>query len=737
MTLAPGTKVGPYEILARIGAGGMGEVWKARDTRLGRIVAIKKVKEQHSERFKQEARSIAALNHPNICQLFDIGPDYLVLEYVEGKSIPCPLPEREAVRLAIQIATALEEAHKKGILHRDIKPSNIMMTDEGSVKLLDFGLAKLYEQDAGSAGVPPAISKSPTAEFPATQAGAVLGTLAYMSPEQAQGQPADARSDIFSFGLLLYEMLSGRRAFSGDSTPAVMAALLRDEPLPLQSSPSLEKIVRRCLVKQPSGRYQTMSEVKAALDLLLADKVSAASAEPQPSIAVLPFVNMSGDKEQEYFSDGLAEEIINALAQIPGLKVIARTSSFSFRGKETDIGQIRDRLKVQNVLEGSVRRSGNRIRITAQLINTADESHLWSQRYDREMTDVFIIQDEISQAIAEKLRLRLAGGRPLVKGQTENLEAYNLCLKGRYHLFEMTPQSMRKSKECYEQALALDPNWSLAWNGLAFSLFHLGYAGSAPPKTTNAQAKRAALKALELDSRLPEAHATMGLLHAVGYDWINAELEFRRALEINPASAEVSALYDYYYLVPMRRLDEALAESRKALEVDPLSPFLHFRLGERYYLTQQWDRALEKFRDAFELGSYYFWAPLFTGVIYVGSKKFSEAIQAAEIAVRIEERSPILKGYLGWIYAKSGRTAEAQKLLSELHERARVEYVPYFSFLAIHLGLREIDMAFDMVEKAVEEREFKMTHLHVDPLFDPLRSHPRYPALLRKMNLEP
>jgi serine/threonine protein kinase len=267
MTLAPGTRLGPYEILAPIGAGGMGEVWKARDTRLGRVVAIKKVKEQHSERFKQEARSIAALNHPLICQLHDIGPDYLVLEYVEGKPLQSPLPEKEAVRLAIQIATALEEAHRNGVIHRDLKPANIMVTDKGSVKLLDFGLAKLYEQDASS-------SMAVTADYPATQAGAVLGTVAYMSPEQAQGQPADARSDIFSFGLVLYELLSGRRAFSGDTPLVIGSALMKEEPSPLQASPSLERIVRRCLAKQPSDRYQTMSEVKAALKQVVAEKAT-------------------------------------------------------------------------------------------------------------------------------------------------------------------------------------------------------------------------------------------------------------------------------------------------------------------------------------------------------------------------------------------------------------------------------------------------------------------------------
>ena len=385
----PGSKLGPYEILSSIGSGGMGSVYKARDTRLGRTVAIKKVKEQHSERFKQEARSIAALNHPNICQIHDIGDDYLVLEYVEGKPLSSPLPEQEAVRLAIQIATALEEAHQNGIIHRDLKPSNIMVTDKGSVKLLDSGLAKLHEQDAS-------ISSLPTADFPATQAGAILGTVAYMSPEQAQGQLADARSDIFSFGLVLYEMLSGRRAFSGDSNFSVMTAIVSKEPASVQASPQLERVVKRCLEKKPAERYQTMAELKAALEKAGKPKVAVSSEEPQPSIAVLPFVNMSGDKEQEYFSDGLAEEIINALTKIPELKVVARTSAFAFKGKEQDIRKIGETLNVSTILEGSVRKAANRIRITAQLIKAADGYHLWSERYDREMTDVFAVQDEIA-----------------------------------------------------------------------------------------------------------------------------------------------------------------------------------------------------------------------------------------------------------------------------------------------------------------------------------------------------
>ncbi len=729
MTIAPGTKLGPYEILAPIGAGGMGEVWKARDTRLGRIVAIKKVKEQHSERFKREARSIAALNHPNICQLFDIGPDYLVLEYVEGKPLSSPLPEKEAVRLAIQIAAALEEAHRNGIIHRDLKPSNIMVTNKGSVKLLDFGLAKLYEQDAS-------ISSSPTADYPATQAGAVLGTVAYMSPEQAQGQPADARSDIFSFGLVLYEMLSGRRAFSGDNSLAILAAIQKSSPLPVQASPSLEKIVRRCLAKQPSGRYQTVSEIKTALEQVSGEMASKISSKPQPSIAVLPFVNMSGDKEQEYFSDGLAEEIINALTQIRGLKVSARTSSFSFRGKEADIPEIRDKLKVENILEGSVRRSGNRIRITVQLIDAVNGYHLWSQRYDREMADVFAVQDEISQAVAEKLRIELAAGPRFVKRRTKNVEAYNLYLKGRYQLFKFTPDSFAKGKENFEQAIAADPNYALAWFGLAYLYFYGSSGGFMPAKEANSLCGHAALKALELDETLPEAHSMIAALRASEYDWKGAESEFQRALELDPESWEVLAQYSYFYLFPMRRTQDAVATWREVVERDPLSAFLQVRLGLAYYLTRQWDRAIEQVHKGLELDPHFFLAHTLLCFIYIQTGKLNEALQAAETAAQVSQRTPVSLGTLGCAYVHAGRIDEAQRLLEELQKTSQKTHVSATHFAQIYFALGEIDKCFDCLDKAVDEHDVQFfTWLDI-PYVDPLRSHPRYHALLRKMNLE-
>jgi eukaryotic-like serine/threonine-protein kinase len=726
-----GTKLGPYEIIEAIGAGGMGEVWKARDTRLGRIVAIKKVKEQHSERFKQEARSIAALNHSNICQLYDIGPDYLVLEYIEGKPLLSPLPEKEAVRLAIQIATALEEAHQKGIIHRDLKPSNIMVTDKGSVKLLDFGLAKLYEQDASSSTIA-------TADFPATQAGAVLGTIAYMSPEQAQGQPADARSDIFSFGLVLYEMLSGKRAFVGESHLALMNAIVKDEPHQLRTSPMLGKIVRRCLAKNPSERYQTMSEVRTALNQPLAEKAPVSSPDPQPSIAVLPFVNMSGDKEQEYFSDGLAEEIINALAQISGLKVTARTSAFAFKGKQEDIRRIAEALGVSTILEGSVRKAGNRIRVAAQLIAAADGNHIWSERYDREMTDVFAIQDEISLAIAEKLRMRLSGDRPLVRRHAQNPEAFNLYLKGRYYLFRpVDAEGMTKCKECFEQSIAMDPKYALPWFGLARFYFNMGNIGLISTRAARAQSRQAALKALELDEMLPEAHAMAGVLRAAEFDWAGAEPEFRRALELGPELSDVWWQYSFFYLVPLRRLEESFAAQRRALELDPLSPSMHNLLGTQYFLMRQHDRAIEQYRNLLELDPNYHLAHLMLSLNFIQIGKLDEAVREMETATKSIGFIPLVAAGQSAVYAAAGRKDEARKVLDELRQFSLKASVPAYCFAVIYLALGEIDQSFDWLEKAVEERDANMLIHVASPVSDPLRPHPRWKALMRKMNLEP
>jgi TolB-like protein/tetratricopeptide (TPR) repeat protein/predicted Ser/Thr protein kinase len=720
MTLKPGTQLGPYEILAPIGAGGMGEVWKARDTRLGRIVAIKKVKEQHSERFKQEARSIAALNHPYICQLHDIGEDYLVLEYIEGKPISSPMPEKEAVRLSIQIATALEAAHKKGIIHRDLKPANIMVTDEGSVKLLDFGLAKLYEQDASE-------STLSMADNPPTQTGAILGTVAYMSPEQAQGQTADARSDIFSFGLVLYEMLSGRRAFYGHSTSEVMAALLRDEPPALKASPPIEKIVRRCLAKQLSGRYQTMSEVKAALEQVFAEKATVTVVEPQPSIAVLPFVNMSGDKEQEYFSDGLAEEIINALTHIPGLQVIARTSAFAFKGKQEDIRRIAEMLGVANILEGSVRKAGNRIRVTAQLIAAADGTHLWSERYDRDLTDVFAIQDEIAAAIVGILEVKLSVGPEVKKRHEPNPAANEAYLKARYLWGKHQPEFVARSKEYLEQAIALDPRFALAHCGYADHILFFAGSGYLPAHEAMPRMREEARKALEIDPSLPEAHAMLGIVAAgYDYDWKEAERCFHLAMAHDPVLPLVRQWYGFMYLLPIGRTEEAVRQCKLGVQEDPLNVIARTSLGAALMNAQRLADAQVELHKVLEFGENHPSPLLFLALTYARQEKWAEALYIAEKATPM---LPWIIGILAGVLKRMGEVDRSEKLVQKLMSSENYDVPIGLSLFYLVCG--EIDRAAEWWEKVIEQRSTLATNF--GSVF--FRSTSRWPELARLMNL--
>jgi serine/threonine protein kinase/tetratricopeptide (TPR) repeat protein len=721
MTLAPGTKLGPYEILESIGSGGMGEVWKARNARLGRIVAIKKVKEQHSERFKQEARSIAALNHPNICQIHDIGDDYLVLEYVEGKPLSSPLPEQETVRLAIQIASALEEAHQHGIIHRDLKPSNIMVTEKGSVKLLDFGLAKLYEQDA-------ATSQSPTADVPATQAGAILGTVAYMSPEQAQGKPVDARSDIFSFGLMFYEMLSGKRAFSGDSNFAVMEAIVRQDPPLLQISTSLEKIVKRCLEKQPSARYQRMSALKTELEEVLGKMQSKTSEEPQPSIAVLPFVNMSGDKEQEYFSDGLAEEIINALIKIPGLKVTARTSAFAFRGKEQDIRKIAEILNVQAILEGSVRKSGNRIRVTAQLINASDGYHLWSQRYDRELLDVFALQDEISAAIVEALKVRLGAEAAIAPHRdTPKLPAYEAYLKARYHWGRLRPEPLRLCKEYLDQAISLDPNFALAHCSYADYLLGLTSAGYLPAHQAMPLMRDEARKALAIDPLLPEAYTALGVVTGTyNYDWREAEQCFLKAMAREPIPPSVRQWYGWFYLLPIGRLEESIEQQKQGLKEDPLNFIAHIILAYSYLIAGRFADAEMQARKALEFEENHAWGCMTLAVACAHQGRWTEALPIAERATPlIPEALGTIAGIMEHVREKGRAEEIVQKVLSGEPYGVPKALCHYY-FLS-----GEIDKAAHWNEKMIEQRHLNAAHC-ARWMF---RVSPHWFSLAKHMNL--
>jgi serine/threonine-protein kinase len=701
MPLAPGTQLGPYEILAPIGSGGMGEVWKARDTRLGRIVAIKRLHGPHGERFEQEARAIAALNHPHICQIFDIGPDYLVLEYIDGKPLQGPLPVEEAVRLALQITSALEEAHGRGILHRDLKPANILVTAKGTAKLLDFGLAKLT---AGS-----------DSDLTKTVEGTVMGTAAYMAPEQIEGKPCDARSDVFSFGAVLYEMLAGSRAFDG------MASVLRDDPKP---PPALENLVLRCLAKQPGQRFPTITEVKAALESAIASPI-----EKTPSIAVLPFANMSRDADDEYFSDGLAEEIINALTQIAGLKVIARTSAFAFKGKNEDIRRIAEALGVTNVLEGSVRRAGSRLRVTAQLIHAADGTHLWSQRYDRELTDVFAVQDEIAAAIVAALKVKLTGKPASARPHEPNLSAYEAFLRGRHHYYKTSPESFSRAEECFQQAIGLDSEWADPHSYLGRQYLALGFYGLRPTGEMMPLARAEARKALQLLPSEPMAHAVLGGVAALhDYDWKEAEEQFRLARTSESLPPDVRTGYAVFYLLPLGRFEEALQEGAKAIAQDPLNSTWRARQSWTLLCAEMYEAAIVEARKALEPEDGSRGAHLAIALSYFFQAQLAEARQSAEEAFRAAPWNPLVVGLLAGLLVQAGEKERAGKLL-ELCGTMPSGMIVY------HLVCSEIDAAIDWYERDIELREPGAAHLASAGFLEPLRASPRWPKLAKMMNL--
>ncbi len=719
MPLPAGTRLGPYEILAPIGAGGMGEVYRAHDSRLNRDVAIKLCSAQFSERFEREAKAIASLNHPNICQVYDIGPNYLVMEYIEGKPLSGPVGLDVALRHAIQIADALSAAHAKGIIHRDLKPGNIMVTAAG-IKLLDFGLALLTSDSSNGAEPPaPASSTDTIATLVMTKVGTIVGTAAYMSPEQAEAKAIDVRSDIFSYGLVLYEMLSGRRAFTGDSAIGIIAAILNREPEPLSVPPAWQSILNRCLRKSPADRFQSVSQVRAALE-----KVNLASADKQQSIAVLPFANISRDEEDEYFSDGLAEEIMNALAQVPGLKVIARTSAFAFKGKNEDVRRIAETLGVSHVLEGSVRRAGNRLRVTAQLIHSAEGTQLWSQRFDRDMTDIFAVQDEISQAISEALQVRLAP-----RARAVNIEAYQHYLKAQYHRFRLTPESLAKAKEFYELALSLDPNFAAAYSGLAVYYYSQATAGIKPLGEVAPLAKLAAEKALALDPTNGDAHSALAAMAGIfDYDWKLAETHFRKAMAAEPVPPFVRHRYVMFYLLPLGRSSEAIEQSRMALETDPLSSALHFGMVWSLYHARQYREAIEYARAAIQTDPNFYFTWHTMGLAQMAAGLPQEAIASFERVVELVPSYHFGVACLAAAYRLAGdreRSGQwAQKLTGLQNPTIGAFYCAFAS--------GDQDAMMDALEEVYRQRDFVIPY---SPHFDPYHDNPRFQALLGKMNL--
>ena len=626
-----------YTITSKLGEGGMGEVWRATDTKLGREVAIKILPEAFAQsaerlaRFGREAQVLASLNHPNIAAIHGVEDRALILELVEGPTLADRLaqgglPVEEVVSIARQIAEALEYAHGKGVIHRDLKPANIKAG--ARVKVLDFGLAKVQAvSDPGDVTV--------TA---ATQAGAILGTAAYMSPEQAAGRPVDERSDIFAFGVLLYEMLSGLRAFPQESAVLAMAAILHTEPRPLheiapQAPEALESIVARCLAKDPQARFASMAAVRHALEAPWKPSESA-------SIAVLPFTNLSADKENEYFSDGLAEEILNALSQVEGLRVAARTSSFSFKGKNAEMSEIASKLRVANLLEGSVRRAGARVRVTVQLIDARNGFQLWSERYDRQMEDLFEVQDEIARAIAERLKVTLSGG---VKQSTKNVEAYELYLKGRHFWHQRSPSGLRTAIECFEKAIQLDPQYALAYSGLADCYGILQVYGWARAEVTRPPAQDALKQAVALGSSLWEVNFSRGF-YTLNFErsWRSAEPHFQKAIAINPRSPLAHSYYGVF-LAMDGRADEAIERLARAAQLDPLAPFIRGITATALFVLGRFDAAERAARQAIELQPGYLLGLWFLGLSLLGLERHEEAVQTFEQIVAIS-RAPYYIG---------------------------------------------------------------------------------------------
>ena len=682
-----GTRLGPYEVVASIGAGGMGEVYRARDGRLGRDVAIKVLPAQFAaepdrlRRFEEEARAIAGLNHPHICQIYDVGPGYLVLEYIEGTPPRGPLAPDEAVRLGLQIVSALDAAHQRRILHRDLKPANILITAKGQVKLLDFGLAKLMAADG---------------DVTRTIEGTVLGTAAYMSPEQAQGRTLDERSDIFSFGAVLYEMLAGAPAFSGDSTADILSAILRDEPRPLKAPALLERIVRRCLAKEPSQRFQTMGEVAAALQQAIAKP-----ADQQPSIAVLPFANMSRDPDDEYFSDGLAEEIINLLAHVPGLKVTARTSAFAFRGKEQDITKIAEALRVRTILEGSVRRAGTRIRVTAQLINAEDGYHLWSERYDRELTDVFAIQDDIAQAIASALQVTLTA-KPAQARHTPVLAAYEAVLKGRHQMLKHSPVSHARANDCFEQAMALDPTYAEPHASLGMNYFLSGMSGLRSARETMPLVRAEAKEALSLDPSDPGPHFLLASVAAAyEYDWKQAAEHFALAMAGASVSAEAHWAYASLYFQPLGRFKESVVSHGRSGRARSAERVLAGRAGQ----PPDARGAARPGHSAGQGGPgdrREQIAPSVTlGEAYVSMGRWAEAAAALEKAYRLQPQYALSTGMLAGALVRLGEHARAEQMIRELGDTPR----PLMGRVLYHWVCGETDQAADWYERAINGRD--------------------------------